>query len=666
MNAAPIRGYRFDDHTLDLGRRRLSAPGQESLPLSGRAFEVLAYLLANRDRMVSKKELLDAVWPRMVVEENTLTQAISGLRRVLGDSRESPRYIATIAGRGYQFVGEATPFYDAPTEARRDQAAVAAVAAEVAAAPASPEPDATANFTTEPGRAAAVSDVAGHASPSSVDAASAGPAPVSRRSLLLGGGLLAATVGAGLWWLGREPQAARGLPSSIAVLPFRPLLAASRNEAIEIGIAELLINRLSALPGVVVPPLSSVRRFSAVDQDPLQAGRALDVAAVLDGTVQIEGQRVRLTARLLDVGTGESLWAGNYTEPLGEFFAMQDALVTQLVSALAIEASPELRARLTRHTTTDAEAWQLYANGRFQLEQRDSDSLARARVFFEAAVARDPRFALAITGLSESWALAGVFVVVPPAEALEQARVAAQRALAIDPGLPDALAAMGHVLTQLDHDWSGGRRLYEQSLALEPKAARTLALLALNLTQTGQLDAALERIDRAQALEPAAMPFIALAGWVRLHARSFDDAARSLGRLVEAAPQANLPRQFLARVKLAQGDASAAIGLLEGRNLPAPGSYSTLGQAYAMVGNLTGAQQEIARVEAEGDKGFGVGYDLALMYQAVGDRARALDALERAIDDHSQMLGYLLVDPAMDPLRDDPRARAVAQRIGLG
>jgi DNA-binding winged helix-turn-helix (wHTH) protein/TolB-like protein/Tfp pilus assembly protein PilF len=649
MNPAPLRGYRFDDYTLDLGRRRLSAPGQESVALSGRAFDVLAYLLANRDRMVSKKELLEAVWPRMVVEENTLTQAISGLRRALGDSRESPRYVATIAGRGYQFVGEVSPLAEARQEA-------------------SPQPDLPASLMGSLPRV--------EPSPAPEDMQSVPPAalPVdrtptvthSRRSLLLWAAG-AASVAAGIGWLslGRQPRQP-GLPASIAVLPFKPLVPSARNEAIETGIAELLINRLSALPGVVVSPLSSVRRFSSVEQDPLLAGRELAVAAVLDGTVQIEGERMRLTARLLDVASGESLWAGSYTESSADFFAVQEALVAQLVGALAVDVSPELRARLARReTTTDAEAWQLYANGRYQLERRDPEAMGKARNFFQAAIDRDPRFTLAITGLSEAWALSGTFAAVPPLQAFEEARKAAQRALDIDPELPPALTALGHVLTQLDRDWSGGRRLYERSLALDPGAALTHAYLSLNLTQSAGMTRALEHIDRAQRLEPQAMPFMALGGWVRYHARRFEESARMLDRLVETTPQAVLPRQFLARVRLAQGDAGAALALLEGRNSPAPGSYSTLGRAYAAVGNVTAARAEVARVEAEGRRGFGVGYDLALLHLALGERDTALDWLERAVGDGSQMLGYLRVDPAMDALRDEPRTQAVAARIGL-
>jgi tetratricopeptide (TPR) repeat protein len=256
--------------------------------------------------------------------------------------------------------------------------------------------------------------------------------------------------------------------------------------------------------------------------------------------------------------------------------------------------------------------------------------------------------------------------MVPPIQAFEEARVAAQQALAIQPTLPAALTALGHVLTQRDRDWRGGRDLYEQALRLAPNAAWSHAWLALNLVQSSSPTAAIDHISRAQRLEPSAIPFSALSGFLHYLAREFDAARRELGTLVESIPSAVLPRHFLARVLLTQGDAPAVVRLLEGRNDTAPGSYSTLGRAYAMTGNVTAARAEIARVEAEGRKGFGVGYDLALLHLALGEKEQALAALERGVDDCSQMQGYINVDPALDPIRDEPQVRAIARRIGLG
>ncbi len=228
-----------------------------------------------------------------------------------------------------------------------------------------------------------------------------------------------------------------------------------------------MINRLSRLPGVVVAPLSSVMRFAATDVDPLEAGRKLGVEAVVDGRLHVHEDRVRLTARLLAVDDGASLWANNFTEPLGELLAVQDTLAMQLVNALTAELSNEARSGVLAQDTTDVEAWQLYANGRYQLERRDASSLRRAIEFFDAALRRDPRFALASAGLSDAHALTAVFDVEPPTKAFGQARQAALRALELDPRLPAAHVALGHVVTQYDRDLEAGRTIYLQALKLQ-------------------------------------------------------------------------------------------------------------------------------------------------------------------------------------------------------
>ena len=359
--------------------------------------------------------------------------------------------------------------------------------------------------------------------PSTVDPPQAsGPeARVSRRVVLSGLAVAAvAAIGTGALW-NRSRQRSR-LPKSIAVLPFKPLLPEARNPAMELGVTELLINRLSRLPGVVVAPLSSVMRFAAVDVDPIEAGRKLRVEAVVDGHLYVHEDRVRLTARLLAVDDGASLWANNFTEPLGELLAVQDTLAMQLVNALTMELSNETRSGVLAQETTDVEAWQLYVNGRFQVERRDAPSLRRAIEFFDAALRRDPRFALASAGLSDAYALTVIFDVEPPSKGFGQARQAALRALELDPRLPAAHVALGHVVTQYDRDLEAGRTLYLQALKLQPEFARAMSQMALNLTQAGDLAGAKEYIRKAQALEPANFAFLALSGWVRYFTRAYE------------------------------------------------------------------------------------------------------------------------------------------------
>ena len=300
-----LRGYRFAGFSFDLAKRRLSGPDGAVIPLAGRAHDVLAYLVEHRDRVVGKDELIKAVWPNSIVEDNNLNQAISTVRRAIGDSRETPTFIVTVAGRGYQFIGDVIPLAESAAEPREAEARQAS--------------------DTVPHESS-------NASVSGVELPVTDPSPsswqetrVSRRVVLSGLAVAAATtVGAGLWW-NRSRQRSR-LPKSIAVLPFKPLLPEARNPAMELGVTELLINRLSRLPGVVVAPLSSVMRFAATDVDPLEAGRKLGVEAVVDGRLHVHEDRVRLTARLLAVDDGASLWANNFTEPLGELLAVQDTL----------------------------------------------------------------------------------------------------------------------------------------------------------------------------------------------------------------------------------------------------------------------------------------------------------------------------------------------------
>ena len=644
MDMQQAYGYQFADFKFEPAKRRLRGPDGAAIPLSGRAFDVLAHLVDNRDRVVGKDELINAVWPHSVVEDNNLNQAISTVRRALGDSRDTPRFIVTVAGRGYQFVGDVKPLSENTGEPREAMVLQPAVPLQressdaVVSGAEKPTPDLPPVFPQE--------------------------ARASRRGVIAG--LVVATAaaaGAGLWW--NRSRTRSLLPKSIAVLPFRPLLAEARNPALELGVTELLINRLSRLPGVIVAPLSSVMRFAASDADPLDAGRKLRVEAVVDGNLYVHEDRVRLTARLLAVDDGASLWANNFTEPLGELLAVQNTLAIQLVDALTRELSNETRSGVLAQETSDVEAWQLYANGRFQVERRDAPSVRRAIDFFEAALRRDPRFALASAGLSDAYSLTVIFDVETPSKGFDQARQAALRALELDPKLAAAHMALGHVVTQYDRDLEAGRKQYLQALKLQPEFARAMAQLALNLTQAGDLTSASEYIRKAQALEPANFAFLALSGWVRYFTRAYDEAERELTRIIEAAPQAALPRQFLAHVLLIRGKGAEVVRLLQGRNDPAPSYYSNLGRAYAQTGNVREARAEIDRLAFHGAQGFGVGFEMGLIHLELGERDRALALLELGMDDHSQMQCYLNVEPALDPIRGEPRFRAISRRLAL-
>ncbi len=573
------RAYRFDHFRLDLAKQRLCGTGGEVLPVSGRAYDVLLYLVENRERVVTKDELLKAVWPRTFVEENNLNQAVSSLRRALGDSREAPRLILTVAGRGYRFIGDARP----------ETAATAARPAE----PAMP-------------------------------------------------------------------------PKSVAVLPFLPLVGASGDQALELGMADTLINRLSALPGVAVAPLSSVRRFAGVEVSPISAGEELNVSCIVEGHIQVRDGRVHVNARLLQVADGTAAWSGSFDERIGDFFAVQNALAGQLASALAVHLTDDARRQLSRRHTNDVEAWQLYLNGQYQFSQRNADGLRRAIEYFEAAEARDPQFALPVAGLSDAWAVLAVFNVLPPGEVFPRARTAAERAIALDPQLGEAHAALGHVLVQFDRDWQGGEQLYRRALSLKPAYAQATLWLANNCLFQGRHAEALREGQHAQSLEPTSFAFASNVGMIRYFMRDYDTAIAQLASIVEAAPAAELPRRHLARIHIARRDGEAALKLIEHLPDVGPGWFGDRGRAYATLGRVDEARAELAKLETLARRGFGVGYEAALVHVALGDNDATLASLERALRDCSQMIGFLNSEPAFDPVRDEPRFRAVSKALNLG
>ena len=615
---ASLHNCRFGRFRLDTDGRRLTDETGAVLPLAGRAFDVLEYLVRHRDRLVGKDELMSAVWPHVVVDENNLTQAVSAIRRALGDSRETPEFVATVAGRGYRFV--------------------AAIGTDVQA------------------------EVAGTTAVTSLARS------LDRRMVIAGLGVVgAAIVGAGAWWTwGRRHSTPGSPPKSIAVLPFQAIAAGESDVMLQLGITDTLINRLSVIPNLAVTPLSSVRRYGASDRDPLAAGRELGVDGVLDGALQVSGERVRVTARLLDVSTGEALSSNIFDEQGTNLLDVQDSLARRVVEALEIELRGPSREAFRKRETDDPVAWRAYVYGRYHLERRSEEGFRRALEFFSSAEHRDPRFALAVAGIADAWALLGIFGLEPTAHAGAEARAAAERAVALDGELAEGVAALGHVLMIYERDWVNAANLHRRALALKPAFAQVHVWLAMLATFAGRHDEALRHMEQARALEPKSLPLSALTGFLLHFAGRLAEAREELESVVQTAPGTPLFRHFLARVLNAMGDGAGALRTIDGVTEPGPGSYSNAARAFALLGRLPEARAEAAHLVTLGEQGFGVGYDLALIHIALGDRNAALDALERALEPPSLMIGYLNSEPGFASLRDEPRFRAFSRRIGLG
>jgi DNA-binding winged helix-turn-helix (wHTH) protein/TolB-like protein len=293
--------YEFEGFRIDSAKRLLSGADGRPEPLMPKAFDLLVYLAANAGRVVDKDELMSAIWPDTVVEENNLTQNISALRRVLGERHRENRFIATVPGRGYKFVADVTTRNGSSSDGNGD-GNIASTLSTVDA-----EPDTRTARAESRGRPIAI-----------VVAVMVMLILASSAFFLLP---RTGSVGAG------------GEIKSLAVLPFKPLAPDKRDDAIELGMADTLIAKLSG-GEIVVRPLTAVRRFGDIDQDPIAAGRALGVEAVLDGTIQIADERVRISVRLLRVSDGKQLWVDQYNQKAPDIFALQDSIAERVASAL--------------------------------------------------------------------------------------------------------------------------------------------------------------------------------------------------------------------------------------------------------------------------------------------------------------------------------------------
>lgn len=613
--------YEFGDFALEVGRQRLRRRDTgEAIALTAKAFDTLVYLVERAEQTLDREALLRALWPGVIVEENSLSQTISTLRQALGEAPGENRYILTIPRRGYRFVAKVTQLDEsaAPTPSQL------------------PSPPLPAQAPARWGRIAWI------------------------------GGVLAILIAA--VWLSvvatRTRQAAPATSQTLAILPFKPLLPAERNESLELGMTESLIASLGRQGARAIAPLSSVRRYAALDQDAVIAGRELGVDTVLEGTLQRRDDRLRVSARLVRVADGQQLWAENFDQAFTTIFDVQDAIAAKVARALALRGIAESSRRGAPYTH-DPEAYALYASGRLAWTRQTEASLLQAIGFFEQAIARDPNYALAYSGLADSYAVLGVFGIRAPQEVFPKARSAVQKALAIDPDLAAAHSALGHIMVQYDHDWAGAAREYARAKQLDPALALTYHRRSILYALQGDTERALAESERARELEPLWIGPRVFTGHILYYARRYDASISILEQVLALDDRSNSARAFLIRDLIATGDSARALDECETHPLQTQGSNAFRAQALALSGRREGALAELDRVLKLSKERYVAAYDVAMIYVALADKENAFLWLERAMQERSTLISFLPQDPALDTLRGDPRFAALVQRIGI-
>jgi TolB-like protein len=450
---------------------------------------------------------------------------------------------------------------------------------------------------------------------------------------------------------------------SLAVLPFKPLSMSETYESLALGMTDALISRLGGLRGVTVRPLSSVRAYGAVHQDPMAAGVELGVDNVLDGSIQVAGDRMRVSARLVNVKDHRQLWADRFDQDFTNIFDIQDAIAERAAGALVDELTSGDRNRLRRRPTQNAQAYQLYITGWSGLTRPSCDALERALAYLQQAVARDPSFALAYACLADCYAVYSVFGGGAPHDIFPKALDAIGRALELDPNLAEAHAELGHIRMVYHLNLRAAEWSFVRALEINPASTMAHHYMGLLHIARGRLDDALASIQRAQALEPLALNFNANIGMVHYYARRYEEAVAQLEIALGMDAGFDHARSILGRAYLRLGKTERAMEEFGRRRSTTIGSAADLPVALASSGRIAEAMDELHRLIAAGKARYVSAYDIATVWAAVANKDEAFSWLETAIDQRAQPINFLSVDPAFDSLRSDPRFGWTLKRL---
>jgi eukaryotic-like serine/threonine-protein kinase len=466
----------------------------------------------------------------------------------------------------------------------------------------------------------------------------------------------------------RRPERVSKIIDSLAVLPFENASRDPEHEYLSDGIASSLINILATVPNLRVMAQSTVFRYKGRQIDPQAVGHELSVRAVLTGRIMQSGGSLRIGTELVDVATGSQLWGAQYDRKPGDIFAIQDEISNEISGKLRLKLTRAEKKRLTKHQTDDAEAYRLYLKGRHHWNRWTEDGFYKAIEYFQQAVEKDPSYALACTGLADSYVLLGWNSYLPPKDAFPQSKMAAMRALRLDPDLGEAHTPLAAVLWLHDWQWQEAQTEFERSLALNPAHPTASHWYAEYLMTMGRQVEAIARIKNSQELDPLSLIISVAIGRDFYMARRYDDALEQLRRTVELDP--NYPVTYwvlglllrkMGRYELAIAEGEKGVKLSGG----SPMMNAALAQTLATAGKRKKAIQILDDLINLTKQKYVAPYFFAGIHIGLGEDDRAIEYLEKSYEEHSHWLIYLHLDPSMDALRPDPRFQDLSRRVGL-
>lgn len=455
---------------------------------------------------------------------------------------------------------------------------------------------------------------------------------------------------------------------SLAVLPFENASRDPEYEYLSDGITGSLINTLATVPKLRVMAQSTVFRYKGGRIDPQAVGRELHVRAVLAGRIMQSGGSLRIGTELVDVATGSQLWGAQYDRKPGDIFAVQDDISSEISGKLRLKLTRVEKKRLAKRQTEDPDAYRLYLKGRHHWNRWTEDGFYKAIEYFQQAVEKDPAYALAYTGIAESYVLLGWNSYLPPKDAFPKAKLAAMRALQLDPDLGEARTSLAAVFWLYDWHWHEAQAEFKRSLALNPAYPTGNHWYAEFLMTMGRHAEAIDKMKSSQEFDPLSLIISVAIGWAFYMDRQYDDAAGQLQRTVELDPNypvtywiLGLLHRKLGRYEPAIGEAEKGLKLVGG----SPLMSAALAQTLAVAGRKNEAIQILDDLSRLATQKYVAPYFLAGIHIGLGEHGRALECLEKSCEERSHWLIYLHIDPSMDALRSNPRFQDLLRRVGL-
>jgi DNA-binding winged helix-turn-helix (wHTH) protein/TolB-like protein/Flp pilus assembly protein TadD len=635
MSSQAKRLYEFGPFSIEASERVLLRDRQV-VQLTPKAFDLLLVLVENSGHLVEKDELMRMLWPDTFVEEANLTNNISLLRRALAVDNDH-QYIETVARRGYRFVAEVAESAEPSSELILEEQSSATHTLEESA---SPEPSVSVSQRAERRK--------------------------SFMSLPLVAVAGALTLASAAYYFWPRHAASQQPIKSIAVLPFKPLVAESRDEALEMGMADTLIMRLSNLGQITVRPLSAVRRYTNLEQDAVKAGQELRVESVLEGNIQKSGDQVRVRVSLVRVADGRPVWASQFDEKVTSVFAAQDSISEQVAGLLAVKLTGEEREQLAKRDTASAEAYQAYVRGRYVWSKRTYESLEQAIEYFKQAIAVDPQYALAYAGLADTYNALGGLGFFPQKEASPKAREMATKALELDDNLAEAHGSLAAALVDYYWDWPEAEKHLKRAVALNPSYAHAHGLYSACLSNVGRHEEAIAEAERAQTLDPASSTSVGRLGMTYYFAGQYDRASEYFRRALDLDPNDHVAHFDAGLVYQRQGKYEEALTeMRRARALGMKDAFSVTGHIYAVSGRKREAHQVLAELDQLSKREYVPAFHRAYIYIGLCDNERAFEWLEKAYKDREWYLWLLKQETGVDPIRSDPRFQDLLRRIGL-